>query len=622
MLGIEYPELKDLTYWHDKEIDEEIEFRDQTISEVDMLVSFENFCFVATQIIFGKPPTAIQMEMIRYFEKGPELRGIMAFRNAAKTTISVFYVVWQAYREPRINIFCVSGDQGKARGMVKESRSMYDKINFLAKFHPIHNMGNKGTMSDSADGYNVFGAMGGKSQTFAAAAISGNITGSRAHIIIMDDIETPNNSTTPDLREKLMARDSEADNLLHDEFSGSFGLTFRPFKMYLGTPHTEDSIYYRRQADGYKFRIYPARFPNEDFMRTIGHLVDPWVLKQLEEDPSLGTGYGPNFDEGRVIDLVRFSEDYFLRKRLGPGGASRFAKQQMLDISLSNIEKFPLKLRDLIVADLDNSRARGMYLSEREDIYMIKDLQPVGMPNDRYYGPSYTSKEVFEYEDIKMVIDPSADGADETAYAVVAILNGNYFLLASGGVGAYGGGFGKEAYTFLVSIAKKYKVKKIHIEGNYGGGVFTDAIVPYLLKDYPCEVETYFVKGRKEDRILDTLEPIIGLRRLIISRQVVEQDLVSAPEKAPEDKKMSYSLFYQMARMAREKDCLLHDDRLEAVQACIAQFEEVVYVDQQKATEAKSFEEERAFMEAPLHKRLGLLTRGTAPPRSFFRKHY
>jgi hypothetical protein len=80
------------------------------------------------------------------------------------------------------------------------------------------------------------------------------------------------------------------------------------------------------------------------------------------------------------------------------------------------------------------------------------------------------------------------------------------------------------------------------------------------------DVEEVRANVRKEDRIIDSLEPVMNQHRLIIDRKVIEWDFKSNPDAAPEER-LLYMLFYQMSRMCREKGAVKHDDRLD----CLAQ---------------------------------------------------
>lgn len=63
--------------------------------------------------------------------------------------------------------------------------------------------------------------------------ITGNITGMRADLIICDDVEVPNTCNTYKKRIKLRERLRELD----------FILSPKGALVYIGTPHTKDTIY-------------------------------------------------------------------------------------------------------------------------------------------------------------------------------------------------------------------------------------------------------------------------------------------------------------------------------------------------------------------------------------------
>jgi hypothetical protein len=80
------------------------------------------------------------------------------------------------------------------------------------------------------------------------------------------------------------------------------------------------------------------------------------------------------------------------------------------------------------------------------------------------------------------------------------------------------------------------------------------------------DIEEVRANVRKEDRIIDSLEPVLNQHRLIVDRGVIEWDFKSNPDSPPEER-LLYMLFYQMSRMCREKGAVKHDDRLD----CLAQ---------------------------------------------------
>ena len=79
-------------------------------------------------------------------------------------------------------------------------------------------------------------------------------------------------------------------------------------------------------------------------------------------------------------------------------------------------------------------------------------------------------------------------------------------------------------------------------------------------------VEEVRATARKEERIIDTMEPVLNQHKLIIDPKVWEYDYASNPNEPPE-RRLEYQLGYQWSRMCREKGAVKHDDRLD----CLAQ---------------------------------------------------
>jgi hypothetical protein len=122
-------------------------------------------------------------------------------------------------------------------------------------------------------------------------------------------------------------------------------------------------------------------------------------------------------------------------------------------------------------------------------------------------------------------------------------------------------------------------VNLVIIEPNYGGGMFNELFKPVLNTHHPkCGVdEAPWAKGQKEARIIDTLEPIMNQHRLVVDRQVIEDDLKVARERP------KFSLFYQMTRLTKERNSLAHDDRLEAVAGACAYWVDSMARDEKSA---------------------------------------
>jgi hypothetical protein len=371
--------------------------------------------------------------------------------------------------------------------------------------------------------------------------------------------------------------------------------------VYLGTPQTEMSVYNDLPGRGYDVRIWPARYP-ADTERYSGRLA-PSILEALERDPELA----PNPKEGRrgaPTDPKRFT-DLDLMEREASYGRSGFSLQFMLDTTLSDADKHPLRLSDLLVMPLDLGIAPVKVAWGQSPDNELKDLQSVGLRGDRYYRPFYVSKDYEAYQGVCMYIDPSGRGKDETAYAVVGQLRGNLYLLRAGG---FRDGYSDVTMESLARIAKLCKVTWVRIEPNYGDGMFDKLFAPWLAKvgaKTTIDPDAPRSSIQKEKRIIDTLEPVLSQHRLVVSRDVIEADLAV--------KEPHYQLFYQLTRITRDKGALRHDDRLEAVAGAVGYFTEMMDQDQRQSEE----KHRAAALREWARNRTGVLLGVPAVPQGF-----
>jgi hypothetical protein len=229
---------------------------------------------------------------------------------------------------------------------------------------------------------------------------------------------------------------------------------------------------------------------------------------------------------------------------------------------MSDLDRYPLKINDLQVADLDSEKCWEKYIWCNDPEKVINDLPCVGFNGDRFYRPMATDGELVPYETKVMAVDPSGKGADETAVAVTGSYAGQAFVLCCKGIK---GGFGDEVLEEIARTAKAYKVNRIIVEENLGQGMFKSLLQPVLARvGYACSVDLVRHHIQKERRICDTIEPLSSARRLIIDRSVIQEDYDSV-QQLPADQQRSYMLLHQFSRITRDRGALRHDDRLDAL---------------------------------------------------------
>lgn len=554
---------------------------------------FRNFVFLLWKHLGLKEPTPVQYDIALFLQHGPQRRIIQAFRGIGKSWITAAFVLWRLLRNPNERILVVSANEDRATQFTTFCRRLIEEAPFLQHLKP-----RKGTR-DSALSFDVMGSMAHQSPSLRAAGITGQITGGRASLIVPDDVEVPKNSLTQTMRDRLGEAVKEFDAILMSEDDlAHLGLGAGEV-VFLGTPQTEATLYRTLEERGYTTRIWPARYPDAKLQALYGHRLAPWIAEALKVDPTLATKHGlPGATRGASVEPRRFP-DLDLVNREQSYGRSGFALQFMLNPSLADQDRYPLKLADLMVFDCDPKQAPISMAWAASPELVRQDLPNVGLPGDRLYRPIFVSKEHYvPYQGVVMAIDPAGRGSDELGYAIVAMLNGYLFVLRCRGLT---GGYSDENLKLLAEEAKKYGVNDIRIESNFGDGMFTKLFLPFLHRIHPCGCEEMRSSIQKEKRIIDTLEPVMNQHRLVMDATLIKGDHENYNE-YPEETKARYELLYQMSRITRDKGALAKDDRLDALAMAVAYWVQVMDKDVQRIEEdhreaARTLEIER-FLES------------------------
>jgi len=550
------------------------------VDPTDKLSRFANFLRLTWGHLGLPEPTPIQLDMADSLQFGDRRQVIEAFRGAGKSWITSAFVVWLLLRDPQLNILVVSASKVRADDFSTFTQRLILEMPILTHLIP------KKDQRFSKVSFDVGPAGASHAPSVKSMGITGQLAGSRADVIIGDDVEVPNNSMTQALREKLSESVKEFDAILKP--NGRI--------LFLGTPQLDMSLYNVLGQRGYTVRIWPARFPAPEMLNRYGTRLAPIITKL-------------NGVIGMPTDPKRFSVEDLLERELSYG-RSGFALQFMLDTSLSDADKFPLKVRDLVVMDIDIKMAPENVIWASDKSNRLDNLPNAAMDGDYFHRPMATPGDYIDYQGKVLVIDPSGRGSDETSYAVVNFLNGNLFVPDAGGVS---GGYDEQSLKDLCMIAKTHKVNLILVESNFGDGMFTALLKPYLKKIYPCEVEEVRHNQQKEHRIIDTLEPVMNQHRLVISPSVIQKDFDSVQDLPPE-KQMDYMLIYQMTRMTKVRGAVRHDDRLDALAMGVAYWVEKMGLDQREELQKRIEEREQRIYDGIF----GLIDNG---PEVFVRHH-
>lgn len=527
----------------------------QALMTARMKADFVFFLFVLWKALSLPVPTRCQIDMAKKLSAGDNRRFILqAFRGIGKSFITCAFVVWKLWNNPDLKFMIVSASKERADANSIFIKRIIDLMPQLRELKP------KQGQRDAVISFDVGPAKPDHSPSVKSVGITGQLTGSRADILIADDVEVPNNSATQAARDRLSELVKEFDAILKP------GGTI----IYLGTPQNEMTLYRELEGRGYTTTIWPARYPRDrKDWQSYGDRLAPMLQAELEEDPE--SFYW------RPTDEVRF-DDTDLKERELSYGKAGFALQFMLNPNLSDAEKYPLKLRDLIVADLDPASSPMVYQWLPNPQNKREDVPNVGLMGDSYHTYQTVGSAFSSYTQKILVIDPSGRGKDETGYVVLYQLNGYIFAMEVGGMR---GGYEDSTLEALAKIGRKWKVNEYVIEGNFGDGMYLELFKPVAARIHPAAVTEVKSKGQKELRICDVLEPIMGSHRLIVNAAAIVQDYQSASDKDGVRNPI-YSLFYQMTRISRERGALAHDDRLDALAIGVQFFVESMAKDANK----------------------------------------
>ncbi|MET3601114.1 phage terminase large subunit [Martelella mangrovi] len=526
-----------------------------TQSGTNPLSDFRNFLYLVWKHLNLPDPTPVQYDIALRLQHGPRRDVIEAFRGVGKSWITSAYVCWLLYMDPEHRILVVSASKSRADDFTTFTLRLIKEMPVLQHLIPGKDQ------RESKISFDVGPSSASHAPSVKSVGITGQLAGSRADTIIGDDIEVPNNSQTQAMRDKLAEQVKEFDAILKP--GGRV--------LYLGTPQTEQSLYNLLPERGYNVRVWPARIPSEKQLAVYGERLAPYIKRLIEAGGV----------EGASTDLQRFTDEDLFEREASYGRAG-FALQFMLDTRLSDADRYPLKVADLIVMSCNPNLApvRTIWASSPE--LAINDLVNVGFAGDTFYRPMHVDTDWAEYTGTVMAIDPSGRGKDETSYAVVKFLHGYQFLTACGG---FPGGYEDSTLKSLAEIAKLHGVSQIVTEANFGDGMFTKLLQPVIQKVHPCRIEEVKHHGQKEQRIIDTLEPVMMQHRLVVDPKVIEQDYKTI-QHYPLERQAHYMLFHQLTRVTRDRGALVQDDRLDALAMAVNYWTEHMARDTDKAAEA------------------------------------
>ena len=495
-------------------------------------------------------PTPVQLEIAEYLQHGERRKIIQGFRGVGKSWITSTYVVWRLRMNPQLKFLVVSASKDRADNFSTFTMRLINEMPLLSPLIPQDHQRN------SKISFDVAPASADHAPSVKSQGVLGQMAGSRADEVIADDCEVPNNSFTQPMRDKLAESVKEFDAILKPGGKITF----------LGTPQVENSLYLTLEERGYTTRIWTARYP--EYKNNYGDRLAPRLQRNLTE----GT-----VKPRDPVDPERFS-DIDLMEREASYGRSGFNLQFMLDTTLSDQDRYPLKINDLVISSVNQEYAPEKVIWSNSPEYALTDLPCVGFNGDRFYRPAQEFGDFIEYTGSVMFVDPSGKGKDQTAISCVKMLNGNLYVTECLGLS---GGYSDRVLERISKIARDNKINTIIVEQNFGGGMFAELLKPFLMRYHPCELKDVRNTKTKELRIIDTLEPVMNSHRLIIDRKVIEKDFRSNSNEPPE-RRLKLQLVYQLSRISRHRGSLVHDDLVDSLAGAVAYWTEYMAQDEDK----------------------------------------
>ncbi len=474
-------------------------------------------------------PTKSQYEMALFVsDRSNPHRLLMAQRGLAKSLTSQIYVVWRFLNDPHENILIMSAGRTRAGNYSKFVQNMLRLLPVTRHLYPRHNI-----ERTSGESFDVAGSTISDSPSMFAVGSKTQVTGFRATLIIYDDIETAQTVQSAVMSEAIDTFAMEAQNLL---------ISGKDESITLCTPHSMSSIYINWiDEKGFVPFVVPALYP-EDGSSYFGGLA-PFILERIKSNPEL---IGTAIDE-------RQNMEFLMSKKMRIGN-SKFKLQYQIDVSDADSLRYPLKLSHFIVSDIDANEAplKMSYSSMPENIIYQKHN---GFAKDKLFKASFTSDEYAKYDYKLLAVDPSGRGNDEIGLSMMFHLNSKLFLKKVIGMQ---GGYEEENLTAIAQLCADYEINAIAIEGNWGDGMFLKVLEPYLIRISPLtEIVEVKVKGQKEVRIIENLEPLLNQHRIVIDKEIFEYDLLAV--------KRDYSFTHQLSHITPERESLRHDDRLDSL---------------------------------------------------------
>lgn len=428
-----------------------------TITDAD----FKLFTVLWNQRQNLKTPT-LHLDMAHWLEAthkaGDTQLLLMAFRSAGKSTLVGLFCAWLLYREPNSRILVLAADFRLAKKMVRNVKRIIER-------HPLTgNMKPKSADQWASDRFTVKRPLELRDPSMLAKGVTSNITGSRADIVICDDVEVPNTCDSAEKRENLRERLSEIVYVL---IAGGT-------QLYVGTPHTYYSIY----ADTARTEIGEEGVFLNGFKRLTLPITDEngnsrWPERYtIEAIDQIKTQTGPNkFNSQMLLKPVNIMDG-----RLNPDLLKPYTGEVIYD-------KF----------------VRELYIGSNKMVSAAC-----------WWDPAFGS----------------AKGDNSVCAVIFADQGGNYFLQHIEYIRVNERDERDEATQqarIVAELAKEFHLPSIAVETNGIGGFLPNILRNELVKaKTPTRVQEAYSTKNKAVRIIESFDAIMAAGRLYVHDNVAK----------------------------------------------------------------------------------------------------
>jgi hypothetical protein len=255
-------------------------------------ISFPEFVWIWNRLQGLKTPR-IHLRIARWMaarvNSGDRELLLMAFRSCGKSTLVGLYCAWSLWQKPDLRILVLAADFALAKKMVRNVKRIIERHPLTKRLKP------KRRDQWAADQFTVLRQAELRDPSMLAKGIGANITGSRADLVICDDVEVPNTSDSQPKRADLRARLAEIDYVLVPQGR----------QLYVGTPHSYYTIYAETPR--------PEAGEDRPFLAGFKRLALPLL------DAKGKSAWPDRFPQERIQTI---------RRRTGP---NKFASQMMLE---------------------------------------------------------------------------------------------------------------------------------------------------------------------------------------------------------------------------------------------------------------------------------------------------